>query len=335
MNTIVITGIGGRLATLVAGALAAQPRTRVNGVGETLPPAAPDGVQLQQCDMRGDSLLDLLHASAADVVLHLDNADEEPRRGRDTGGRGSGFRAIEVLGAAAGAGVPRVVLRSSTLVYGARPDAPAFIAEDAPLGHVAHPGPVRDYAEIERVAGEFAVRHPALRIASVRCAPIVGGGVSSPLARFLPRRPAPVMLGFDPRIQVLHAHDGAVALALAALAHDLAEPVNVAADPPLPLGKAIQLAGGRAMPLPGVVFAAASHAREGPLPGVEALAGALAAPVAGMLAELPFDAEFLRYACVADTRRARELIAWAPQRTSEDALRELACAAHPSERGSP
>lgn len=335
MYTIVITGVGGRLATLVAGALAAQSHTRVIGVGETLPATAPDGVQLHQCDMRGERLLDLLQAQGADTLLHLDQADEEPRRGRDTGGRGSVFRAIEVLGAAAAAGVPRVVLRSSTLVYGARPDAPAFITEDTPPVPATHPGPVRDYAEIERVAGEFAARHPGLRVASVRCAPTIGGGVSSPLGRYLPRRPAPVMLGFDPRIQVLHAHDAAVALALAALADDLDGPVNVAADPPLPLGKAIQLAGGRALPLPGVVFAAADHAREGQLPGVEALAGALAAPAAGMLAELPFDAPFLRYACVADTRRARELIAWAPQRTSEDALRELACAAHPSERGSP
>jgi hypothetical protein len=101
----------------------------------------------------------------------------------------------------------------------------------------------------------------------------------------------------------------------------------VAAEPPLPLGKAIGLAGGRALPLPGVVFGADERARAGPLIGVEAVLRAVTVPAAAALAGLPFEAAFLRYGCVADTRRARETIAWAPQHSAEDALRELSRAA--------
>lgn len=321
MRTTLITGIGGRLATLVAGALAAQPRHRVVGVGQTLPAAAPDGVRLYACDMRGESLLDLLRAHAPDTVLHLDYADDAAR---DAAGRGNVFRAVELLGAAAAAGVPRVVLRSTTLVYGARAAAPAFIGEDAPLAHGTRAGAVRDFAEIERLAGEFAARHPGLRIAAVRCAPLLGP--HTPFGRYLARPLTPTMLGFDPRVQVLHAHDAAVALALAVVSEDLDGPLNVAADPPLPLSRAIQLSGGRAQPLPDLLFAAAERSREGPLPGVESIAALVSAPVAGLLAALPFDPEFLRYGCVADTRRARDLIAWGPQHAAEDALRELAAA---------
>ncbi|HWQ11241.1 MAG TPA: NAD-dependent epimerase/dehydratase family protein, partial [Roseiflexaceae bacterium] len=245
-RTIIITGIASRLALLVGGALAAQPHTRVVGVGQVLPEAPVEGVRILRCDMRGDTLRELLRSEAADVVVHLDFPDEEWHTGsRDSGGRGNVFRAIEVLGACAAAGVIRVVLRSSTLVYGARPDAPAFIPESAPVTQGTHASLLQDYAEIERVAAEFATRHPALQVALLRCAGVVGGGVSSPLARYLPRRPAPVLLGFDPRIQVLHAHDACLAIALAALADSLAGPVNVAADQPLPLSQAIALAGGR------------------------------------------------------------------------------------------
>jgi UDP-glucose 4-epimerase len=324
LRTVIITGINSRLALLVAGALAAQPRTRVIGVGQELPPVPVAGVRLHQCDMRGAMLLELLRDEGADVVAHLDFPGEEQYSGaRDGGGRGNVFRAIEVLGACAAAGVSRVVLRSSTLVYGAHPEAPAFIPESAPVIHGAHANLLQDYAETERVAAEFALRHPALQVAPLRCAGVVGSGVSSPLSRYLMRRPAPMMLGFDPRVQVLHAHDACVAIALAVLADTLSGPVNVASDRPLPLSQAIALAGGQSLPLPGQVFAMANLAREGPLPGVGAALSAVAGPAAQALGELPFDSDYLRYACVADTYRARAL-GWEPQHTAEEALRELA-----------
>ncbi|HWQ13190.1 MAG TPA: hypothetical protein VNL77_10335, partial [Roseiflexaceae bacterium] len=77
------------------------------------------------------------------------------------------------------------------------------------------------------------------------------------------------------------------------------------------------------LPLPGQVFAVAELAREGPLPGVGAALSALAGPAARALGELPFDSAYLRYACVADTGRARAL-GWQPQHSAEDALHELA-----------
>jgi UDP-glucose 4-epimerase len=316
--------MSGRLASLVAGALATQPRTRVIGVGQELPQDPPDGVRAQLCDMRGDTLLDLLRATGADTVIHLDFPDEEqPAASRDGGGRGNVFRTIELLGACAAAQVSRVVLRSSTLVYGARPDAPAFIPESAPVFQSAHTGLVQGYAEAERVAAEFAARHPSLQVCPLRLAGIVGGGVSSPLSRYLARRQPPTMLGYDPRVQVLHAHDAAVALALAALADGLTGPVNIAAAPPLPLGHMVVLAGGRPVPLPGAAFAAFEFSREAP-PGVGALLAAAVAPAVRTLGDLPFDTAYLRYGCVVDTCRARDLLGWEPQYTAEQALREIA-----------
>jgi UDP-glucose 4-epimerase len=173
----------------------------------------------------------------------------------------------------------------------------------------ARPGLIRDYVEIGRFADDFAAKHPELTIAVLRCAGLVGGGVSSPMARYLGQKAPRVLLGFDPRIQVLHPADTAVAFALAALADDAHGAFNIAADGAPTLSHAILLAGRRPLPAPGLFFDTAG------------LLGARATPLTG---ELPFDPAFLRYSCVADTRHAHDALGWQPQHSADAALRELA-----------
>lgn len=308
MTTALVTGIDGALAGLVAGVLAAQPHMRVIGVGRAAPERALDDVDVHVCDMRGDTLLALMRAVSVDVVAHLDLAGEEWPVSREAAGRGNVYRTIEVLGACQAAGVPRVVLRSSLMVYGARPDRPAFVAETAPLSSGEPAGLLQDYVEIERVAADFSARHSSMRFTILRCAGVAGGRIGSPLARFLVRRPAPMIAGFDPRIQVLHAYDAAVAIALAVLNDRIDGPLNIAADPPLLLSQAIHFAGGSALPLPAFAFSAAP----------------LFEPLGSLVGELPFAVDYLRYACVGDTRRAVHELQWETQHSPEETLRELA-----------
>ncbi|HET9221002.1 MAG TPA: epimerase, partial [Roseiflexaceae bacterium] len=123
-------------------------------------------------------------------------------------------------------------------------------------------------------------------------------------------QPAPrTLLGFDPRIQVLHAADAAVAFALAVLVDGVSGAFNIAADGPLTLTHAIQLAGRRSLPLPG------------PLLNIADFFGGSTTRLTG---GLPFDPDFLRYSCVADTSRARQELGWLPQHSADKALRQLA-----------
>lgn len=307
MTVVLVSGIDGRLAGLVAGVLAAQPRIHVIGVGRATPPQALPSVAIQVCDMRGDTLRELMQATPVDVAIHLDMVGEEEPDARDRSGRGNVYRAIELLGACRAAGVARVILRSSMLVYGARSDAPAFIDERAPLSSGAPAGLLQDYIELERVADDFRSRHAEMRLTLLRCAGLVGGGVSSPLARYLTLRSAPLLAGFDPRIQVLHTYDAAVAFALAALSDRVDGAFNIAAGPPVLLSQAICLAGGSVLPLPALAYAIAPWIK------AEAL---VSAP--------PFTLDYLRYACVGDTARARRDLQWEAQHQPEETLRELA-----------
>lgn len=309
MTSVLITGIGGNLAAMIAGALARQPGVQVVGVDRQLPDRPLPGVELQRAEMRGHSLRELLHATSAEVVIHLAQLGEErPITDREQAVQGNLLATMDLLGACVATGVRRVALRSSTFVYGARHDLPAFVRETTPLHTSGRAGvPIEDYVEIERFAADFGRKHTSLAIVSLRCAGLVGAGISSPLGRYLRQRAPRTMLGFDPRIQVLHPNDAAVAFALAALTEGIAGPFNIAASPTLTLGQAIRLAGRQPLPIPGPMLNAAGSF------GADLLAGTL-----------PFDPDFLRYACVADTQRANDLLGWAPQYSADEALRELA-----------
>jgi UDP-glucose 4-epimerase len=308
MTTVVVTGVGGRLAQTVAGVLAGQAGVQVVGVDRA--PVEPPllGIDTRVSNLRGQALLELLREVGANVVVHLAQFGEERAApGREAAVRGNVITTMELLGACAAAGVRRVVLRSTTLVYGARHDQPALIAETTQLHMPARPGLTRDYVEIGRFAADFAQKRPELSIVALRCAGLLG--VSSPLSRYLSQPMPRTLLGFDPRIQVLHMADAALAFALAALADGVNGAFNIAADGSLTLIQAILLAGRRPLPIPGPLFDAA---------------GLFGGGAVNLTGALPFDAGFLRYSCVANTRRAREELGWLPQHSADAALRELA-----------
>jgi UDP-glucose 4-epimerase len=303
MKTILITGAGSSLARLVAGVLAAQRGVRVVGLDRTAA-AAPHAAAVA-VDLHGAELVSWLREHRVTTAVHLDQPGEErPDLDRRDAPRGDIFRTIELVGACAEAGVAHVVLRSSTLVYGARADAPALLDECAPLRQNARASLLQDYVEIERLIGDFAARHPALQLSVLRCAPLVGGGLATPLTRYLRRPRPPVWLGYAPRLQVLHLDDAAIAFALAALTPHTG-PLNFAADGVLHLDQAIRLAGRRPLPLLGAAFTLASSAGR------------------DLIGELPFDPDHLRYSCVADTRRAHAELGWAPQHTAAATVRAL------------
>jgi UDP-glucose 4-epimerase len=292
MTSILLTGSEQQLAGRVALLLRARPEVRRLEMGW---PTASD-------------LAATLRAEAVEVVLHLAVAGEEQPEPADEPRRAANLDAARVvLDASVAAGVRRVVLRSSSLVYGARRRNPVFISETQGILRAQQSGLTRDYAEIEALAARYARDYPALDVVLLRCAGLVGGGVNSPLARYLGQRRPATLAGFDPRIQVLHPDDAAAALVLAALG-SVRGPLNIAAALPLTLMHAIRLAG--STPAPTLE----------PLHNLSARLGRCRPLIAGW----PFAVRFLHYACVADTQRAQRALGWQPAIVSYAALRELA-----------
>ena len=106
------------------------------------------GVTWRVADVRDPALAGRL-AGADVVVQHADHdlapdSDARPRRAFNVRG------AQTVLTAAAAGRVGRVVLVTSAMVYGARPDNPVPLAEDAPLAVDTDSSVAGDLLEIEQ-----------------------------------------------------------------------------------------------------------------------------------------------------------------------------------------
>jgi UDP-glucose 4-epimerase len=208
---------------------------------------------------------------------------------------------------------PHLVLGSSTLVYGARADNPAFLREDAPLAGK------RQYALIgEKIDAEAQVerfhREQGASVTVLRTAPLLSRGVRTLASRFLSLPAAPTILGFNPMVQTLGVEDAVEAYARAiGRALDVGRrgslrAFNICGNGVLPLHTMIRLCGRRTVPL--VRFAANAM--------VDALfqTGLAIAPSAHL--------DYLQYPCIADGERARTELGFVARQSSRDTVLDFA-----------
>src|SRR5262245_31780722 len=119
---------------------------------------------------------------------------------------------MHVLNACAGVEPRRLVVISTTLVYGAHPKNPNFLTEDAELRGHRDSRFVNDKVRAERQVQRFAQEHGNVEVCVLRFAPILGPTISNMYTRFFSRPVAPVMMGHDPLMQFVHEQDAAWAL---------------------------------------------------------------------------------------------------------------------------
>jgi nucleoside-diphosphate-sugar epimerase len=172
-----------------------------------------DGVTWRILDVRDPIIADRL--SGVDTVVHL--AIDTGVGTESTGRSALNVRGTQtVLTAAAAAGVPRVVLCTSGMVYGAHPNNPVPLPEDAPLLGHADGSLVRDLLEIERLAERAPRSHPGLSVTVLRPAMLVGPDVDTVLTRHFEAPRLLVVRDGNPRWQFCHVDDLVSALEMAA-----------------------------------------------------------------------------------------------------------------------
>jgi UDP-glucose 4-epimerase len=305
---VALTGPTGDFGTLLLPRL--RDDARVSRVvtlgtrGTSGPRVTHHRVDLTRYDVESE-LVDLLTEAQVDVLYHLAFLHGRTRSGAFAH-EVEVIGTLHVLAAAARAGVRKLVVPSYTLVYGARPENPALLSEDAPLSASMASRFVADRVEVEKQVAAFRQAHPEVEVTVFRFAPVLGPTADNPATRFFRRPVVPSLLGFDPLWQALHEDD-----ACAALLHVLDKPsagvFNVVAEEVLPLSAMIALAGSRALPLPAPLARAI-------LKGLNA---------AGVTATPPTLLDYLHYACVADGGRCREVLGFRPRHTAREALQAL------------
>lgn len=298
---IMVTGVAGYWGSRAAARLLEQDNTHVIGIDSQVPATNVVGLDFIQADVRNPLLVELLQEEKVDAVLHLQFRESlspsEPALEQNVMGT------AKLLGACTEANIKHVVLKSSLMVYGARPDNPMFLREDHPLNGPKKYGYLRDWIEMEKYAENFREQNADAILSVLRFGHIVGPNVDSPMTRFLREEEAVTLLGFDPMVQIIHHED-----VLSALVHVLngkyPGTFNVAPEKGMPLWKTLGLAG--KIPLPVL------H----PLAYWSVSLGGL------RLAPMPLD--YLRYPCMGDMQKMRDELQFTPQYTPEETVREIA-----------
>src|SRR5262252_4318834 len=245
-ETVLITGIAGGQGRLIARRLANT--FDLIGVDRTYWEGHPPGLRVHKVDIRKRRFEDIFRTERPAAVVHLAfirhfRGDAETRH------------EVNVLGTkrlleyAIAHGVKRVIVLSSSYVYGALADNPYYMDEDSPLNVSRNYPEVRDLAEVDTLATAFLWRHPEVATTILRPVNTLGYYVNSAIGRYLKQSYIWTIMGFNPMMQFIHEEDvaEAVALALQTGAHGV---FNVAGPGAVPVKVAIRETGGTATPLP-------------------------------------------------------------------------------------
>lgn len=313
---ILITGVAGHWGSELARRLERDPEVEyLAGIDSRPPTAELERTELIEADLRGPLLARLIPETEVDTVVDC-GIVWYPEPGKPAGA----LHEINVIGTlqllAACERTPtleRVVVRGSAAIYGCEASAPAFFTEDLARTLPLRTRFQRDVSELERYFEDFARRRPQVLCCMLRFQPEIGPEIETPLVRYLTLPLVPVQLGFDPRLQFLHADDATGAL-LAAAKDPVAGPVNVAPDGAISLSRLLGLMRRPIVPVPHPLFG----------PGLARLARELG--TGGLYDDT---VRLLRFGRGVDTRRLREELGYEPRFDATEAVRDFAARAEP------
>ena len=308
---VVITGVASKWGTEIARRLEREPEiSYIAGIDSVEPAAQLDRTEFIEADIRNPVLSRILPSTEADTVVHCGilwypEPGKPARALHDVNVIGT----LQLLAACERTpGLERVVVRGSAAIYGCEGAAPYFFGEDLAGQMPLRTRFQRDISELEDYFSNFARRHPEIVCCMLRYQPEIGPELDTPIARYLSLPVVPTQLGFDPRLQLVHADDATGAL-LAAVRNPVRGPVNVAPDGAISLSRTLRLARRPTIPIPHPLFEPALT-RLGDRLGAGALYG---------------DAvRFLRFGRGVDNTRLREEVGYEPSYDAEETVRAFA-----------
>lgn len=301
---VVITGMSGRLGRVVARRLHQDGRWSIVGLDRRPFHGRPKDVEHYEVDLRSKKARDVfrtgdVHALVHMGVMHDPRASVAELYSWNVGGTS---RLLEYCQAY---GVRKVVVLSSANVYGPRPDNPQFLTEEAPLMAAQRFPQMRDLVEIDHLVSTFFWKARETETVILRPVHILGQVHNAP-SNYLRLDPVPVLLGFDPMVQVIHEKDVAHAI-VRALAPGVRGIFNLTGPGEVPLSVILKELGRRTLPVP--------HPLAKPLWTVAFRLGLSSYPVG--------EFDFIRYVCMVDGSRAERELGFRPRFSLKETIQAV------------
>jgi UDP-glucose 4-epimerase len=249
---VLVTGLGTFWGGRVAQALEADPAVDVIvGLDRFEPKVRLERTEYVRSDESYSILARIVKAARIDTIIHTFLVVDSTQM------RSRSIHEINVIGTMnlfAAASAPEstvrdVIVKSSTLVYGADPRDPTWFSEESRRARVPSSVVERSLLEVEGYVRDFAVDNPHVSVGLLRFANVLGPDITTPLVKALELPLVPSILGFDPRLQFVHEADVVRAI-LFALETQLQGVYNVAGDGLVPWSEVAAICGKRTFPLP-------------------------------------------------------------------------------------
>jgi UDP-glucose 4-epimerase len=301
---VVITGIAGRLGRLVARRLHRVEGYHVIGVDRRPFPDRPKDIEHHQVDLRSKKARDIFRNGDIAALVHMGVMHKPRAKSAEvySWNIGGTTKLLEYCQAYR---VPKVVVLSSSNVYGPRPDNAQFLGEDAPLlGAQAMPE-MRDLVEVDHMVSSFFWKAREIETVILRPVHILGQVQNAP-SNYLRLERVPTLFGFDPMVQLIHELDVVEAITCA-LGKGARGVYNITGPGELPLSTVLAELGKETVPIP--------HPLAKPLMHGLWRFGLTSFPVP--------EIDFIRYVCMVDGTRAQTELGFRPRHTLKETIRAV------------
>jgi UDP-glucose 4-epimerase len=302
---VLLTGISGALGQIIARDLNKQ--FHVVGVDRRPFPKKPKDVELHSLDLRRKSAFTFFKDKQLSAIVHV-GVIRNPQKHR---GNSSAYYynveiATQLLKLAEQLGIRKLVFLSTANLYGPSAHTSGFLSEDAPL-HGANRSPeVRDLVAIDMMIQSFFWKQPNIETVILRPVHIVGPTLNNAPSRYARLRRQPIMLGYDPMVQVVHPKDVAQSIRLS-LAEKIRGVFNIVGHGEAPLSRIAKALNVSTIPIPEFLFRRAMSS----------------AFRYGLSSYPPGELDHLKYACLVDGSRAQREMSYRPQHALMDIIQEI------------
>ena len=207
---ILVTGLG-----TFWGSRLAQQLEQIDGVEsivglDTREPRLPlERTEFVRADSNYSILDRIVRATQVDTILHthliVDSTEISGRALHEINVIGT----MNLLAAAGAAGSPvrKVIVKSSTLMYGSNYKDPYFFRETMPRTRPPRTRVERSLLDAAAFVRDFAIDNPHMTVTKLRFSNVLGDDIVTTFSNALRLPVVPEIFGYDPRLQFTHEDD--------------------------------------------------------------------------------------------------------------------------------